>query len=72
MIRVFTRECSGKDIAEQSKENNKTNEQPDAEPKANMEAVAEFDTWFASLYNKLKGKSGPFIDETNFHTTYFF
>lgn len=72
MIRVFTRECSGKDIAEQSKENNKTNEQPDAEPKANMKAVAEFDTWFSSLYTKLKGKFGHFIDEDNFHNTYLF
>ena len=40
MIRVFTRECSGRIKAEQSKDNNKTNEQPDAEPKANVEAVA--------------------------------
>lgn len=72
MIRVFTRECSGKDIAEQSKENNKTNVQPEMEVKANMEAVAEFDTWFASLYNKLKGKFGYFIDEDNFHNTYLF
>ena len=48
MIRVFTRECSDKDITEQPKDNNKTNVQPEMEPKANMEAVAEFDLWFSS------------------------
>lgn len=70
MIRVFTRECSGNNITGQPKDNNKTNEQPDAEPKANMKAVAEFDAWFSSLYMKLKGKFGHYIDEDNFHNTY--
>lgn len=72
MIRVFTRECSGRIKAEHPKDNNKTNEQPDAESKANMEAVAEFDTWFSSLYTKLRGRFGHFIDEDNFHNTYLF
>lgn len=72
MIRVFTRECSSNDITGQPKDNNKTNEQPDAEPKANMKAVAEFDTWFSSLYNGLRGKFGHYIDEDNFHNTYLF
>ena len=70
MIRVFTRECSDKDITEQPKDNNKTNVQPEMEPKANMEAVAEFDLWFSSLYTELKDKFGYFIDEDNFHNTY--
>lgn len=72
MIRVFTRECSGKDITGQPKDNNKTNVQPEMEPKANMEAVAEFDLWFSSLYTELKDKFGYFIDEDNFHNTYLF
>ena len=72
MIRVFTRECSDKDITEQPKDNNKTNVQPEMEPKANMEAVAEFDLWFSSLYTELKDKFGYFIDEDNFHNTYLF
>lgn len=38
MIRAFTRECSGRIKAEHPKENNKANEQPDMEVKANMEA----------------------------------
>lgn len=72
MIRVFTRECSGKDITEQPKDNSKTNVQPEMEVKANMEAVVEFDLWFASLYNELRGRFGHFIDEDNFHNTYLF
>lgn len=72
MIRVFTRECSGKDITEQPKDNSKTNVQPEMEVKANMEAVVEFDLWFASLYNELRGRFGYFIDEDNFHNTYLF
>ncbi|AII65258.1 MAG: hypothetical protein EL88_19805 [Phocaeicola dorei] len=42
------------------------------EVKANMEAVVEFDLWFASLYNELRGRFGHFIDEDNFHNTYLF
>lgn len=72
MIRVFKRECSGKDITEQPKDNSKTNVQPEMEVKANMEAVVEFDLWFASLYNELRGRFGHFIDEDNFHNTYLF